>query len=86
MRRVVAGFLVTAAALTGPAVAAAVPTLTGEFPVDGTPGRLTVDATGSAWVSVPGAAHDIARITPAGVAPHFDLPGPGNLTAACGAR
>lgn len=84
MRRVVAGLLVTAAAMAAPAVSAAVPALTGEFPVDGTPGRLTVDASGSAWVSVPGAAHDVARVTPAGVATHFDLPGVGNIAAFSG--
>lgn len=65
-----------AAAVMAPAAVAA-PALTGEFEVDGSPGRLAVDATGTAWVSVPSGGSDTVRVTPAGATTSFDLPGIG---------
>lgn len=64
---------IAAAAVLVPAAVGA-PTLTGEFEVDGTPGRLAVDADGAAWVSVPSGTHDVARVAPDGTVTHVDLP------------
>lgn len=73
-RTLAAGVAVCAVGALAPALAGAVPTLAGEFEVEGTPGHLTVGIGGNAWVSVPGVAHDLARVEPNGTVTHFDHP------------
>ncbi|MDO8212275.1 hypothetical protein [Conexibacter sp. CPCC 206217] len=66
--------LVLAAALLAPAAAGAVPVVSGEFPPAGfadTPGQLTTDPAGNAWV-VLGGTDDVAEVTPDGTVRTYD--------------
>lgn len=74
-RRSWAALAVAIGAMTLAPAAVGAPVLTGEFEVDGTPGPLVVDATGTAWVSVPSATGDTVRVTADGTTAGFDLPG-----------
>jgi hypothetical protein len=73
-RSLAAGVAICAVGALAPALAGAAPALQGEYEVEGTPGRLTVGIGGNAWVSVPGVAHDLARVETNGTVTHFDHP------------
>jgi virginiamycin B lyase len=66
--------LATAAlAAVAAAPAAAAPAVSGEFPVDGTPGQLTLGPDGNVWAVLSGGGADIAKIAPDGtVTPYRD--------------
>lgn len=61
-------------ALLAPATAGAVPTVANEFSLGETPGRLTTDSAGNAWVILTSGTDDIAKVTPTGTVATYDSP------------